>query len=59
METIHFLPKHGTIYQIHLCSSTGGTNMTTWKKKITAALLAAVCLTGAAAPLTVEAATTT
>ena len=33
--------------------------MKTWKKKITAALLAAVCLTGAAAPLTVEAATTT
>lgn len=33
--------------------------MKNWKKKLTAAMLAAVCLTGAAAPVTVEAATTT
>ena len=58
-QTIHFHPKHGTIYQIHLCSSQGGRNMKNWKKKLTAAMLAAVCLTGAAAPVTVEAATTT
>jgi Zn-dependent protease with chaperone function len=33
--------------------------MRNWKKKLTAAVLAAVCLTGTVTPLTVEAATTT